>query len=165
MDKLLAGDRNLWRDALRRWKLVDTEPYVLGARPNPALIAQAGEERDARVQAETARLVKKYGAANEQEALRRYQADYDKGTAEIDAAAARLALPRFIDNPPLGLDEQLDYKVTRLLGGIPLLAATFESMTGAHAGLALRLGGVPERQLIYLSALPQLLTRMGVICS
>ncbi len=163
MDKLLAGNRNLWRDALRRWKLLDTEPYVLAARANPALIPQAAAEREQRVRAETARLVQKYGAANEQEALRRYQADYDKGTAEIEAAAARLSPPRFIDKPPLGLDEQLDYRVTRLPREIPLLAATFESMTGAHAGLALRLDGVPEGQLIYLSALPQLLARVGVI--
>lgn len=163
IEKSLSSGRNFWGDALRRWKMLDTEPYVLAARANPALIEQDAAVREVRISAETRRLVEKYGAANEQEALRRYQADYDKSSAEIDAAAARLTPPHFIDNPPLGLDEQLDYTVTRLPGGVPLVAATFESIPGAHAGLALRLDSVPEGQLIYLSSLAQVLTRVGVI--
>ena len=46
---------------------------------------------------------------------------------------------------------------------MPLVASRFDSMTGAMTGLALRLDGVPRDELRYLSLLPQLLTRVGVI--
>src|SRR6185503_7742372 len=39
----------------------------------------------------------------------------------------------------------------------------FENMTSATEGLALRLDGVPQDKLVYLSALPALLTQVGVV--
>jgi len=163
IEKRLAAPDNLWRDLLAAWKLLDTEPYASGARANPALIEQAQRERAERVRAETARLVGKYGASSEQEALRRYRADYDKATEVIEEAARRVPLPRFMDKPPLGLDDQLDYKVFKLTGGVPLVASTFEGLNSATVGLVLRLDGVPASRLVYLSALPELLTGVGVI--
>jgi len=44
-----------------------------------------------------------------------------------------------------------------------LVASNLESMTSTTTGLALRLDGVPEEHLFYLSALPALLTETGVI--
>src|SRR5208283_3197609 len=70
---------------------------------------------------------------------------------------------KFIDNPPLTLDDQLDFKTSTLAGGVPLVESTFDSMTSATTGIALRLDPVPESQLVYVSLLPQLLTRVGVI--
>ncbi|MGH9900265.1 MAG: hypothetical protein ACRD68_00320, partial [Pyrinomonadaceae bacterium] len=70
---------------------------------------------------------------------------------------------RFLDSPPLTLDDQLDYKVSKLAGGVPLVASTFDNMTSATTGLALRLDGVPESELVYLSMLPALLTQTGVV--
>jgi hypothetical protein len=61
------------------------------------------------------------------------------------------------------LDDQLDFKVSTLDGGVSLLASTFSTMTSATSGIGLNLNGVPENQLVYLAILPQLLTRVGVI--
>jgi Zn-dependent M16 (insulinase) family peptidase len=44
-----------------------------------------------------------------------------------------------------------------------LVASTFDNMTSATTGLALRLDGVPDDELVYLSILPALMTRVGVI--
>jgi hypothetical protein len=61
------------------------------------------------------------------------------------------------------LDDQLDYRATELPGAVRLVTSTFDSMTSATTGIALRLDTVPEDRLLYLSMLPQLLTRVGVI--
>jgi hypothetical protein len=152
-----------WTGYLARWKLLEAEPWVLAARPRPDLIRQAQAERDARVEAELRRLLQHYGVGDAQEAIHRYRADYDVRTAAIDQAAAAAVPPKFVDQPPLTLDDQLDFKVTTLAGGVPLVASTFESMTSATAGVALSLAGVPASQLVYLAVLPALMTRVGVI--
>ncbi|HEV3333354.1 MAG TPA: hypothetical protein VG096_20350 [Bryobacteraceae bacterium] len=163
IEKLVAGDRNLWRDYLAQWKLTGVTPWIEAAKPDPALVTQEEQERTARVSAEVARLEEKYGVTSEQEALRPYQAEYDAATKVIDTASAEVKTPAFLDRPPLTLDDQLEFSTRTLSGGVPLVTSTFDSMTGATAGMALRLNGVPEEQLVFLSMLPQLLTRVGVI--
>ena len=163
VEKLLARDDNIWTGRLARWKLTGATPYVLAAKPNPSITAAEQSARAQRIDAEIANLKQRYGVADAQEAIRRYRADYDANTAMIERATALAKPPRFVDKPPMSLDEPLDYKVTSLVGGVPLVASTFDSMTSATAGIALRLDGVPEDRLLYVSMLPTLLTRVGVI--
>jgi Zn-dependent M16 (insulinase) family peptidase len=162
IEKLLEGNRNIWRERLQQWKVLGVSPYVEAAVPNPDLIRQAEQEREARLVTETARLKEKYGAATEQDALRRYSGDYEAATAELERAAKNLPPPKFLDHPPMTLDDQLEFKAGSV-GGIPLVTSTFDSMTSGTTGIALRLDGIPENRLIYVAMLPQLLTRVGVI--
>lgn len=163
MEKTIAGDRNVWARYIAKWKMPGGQPWILAAKPNPDIPRVVQQEREARVAAEVARLKQRYNTTEEQQALRRYAADYDSETLKIDAAALQVKPPKFVDKPPMTLDDQLDYKVTQLADGIPLVASTFDSMTSATTGLALRLDGIPQDQLLFLSVLPSLLTRVGVI--
>jgi Zn-dependent M16 (insulinase) family peptidase len=67
-----------------------------------------------------------------------------------------------MENPPLTLDDQLDFKETTI-GNVKHVASYFDNMTGATTGLALKLDVVPQDELVYLSMLPQLLRQVGVI--
>ncbi|HVF56387.1 MAG TPA: hypothetical protein VM934_09570 [Pyrinomonadaceae bacterium] len=163
IEKMLAGNENIWTKYVAKWKLADTVPYAVAARPSPQLIKQEETEKAARAAAEVARLKAKYGVTDEQEAIRRYKAEYDATTAELDRQAKASAEMKFVERPPLTLDDQLDFKTTQLPGNVPLVASTFDNMTSATTGLALRLDGVPEDELAYLSMLPALLTQVGVI--
>ena len=163
IETLLNGKENFWPTYLTKWKLIDAVPYAVAAKPAPQLSAQAEQDGLARAQAEVARLKVKYGVTDDQEALRRFKAEYDATTAELEKQAKQTAALRFLEQPPLTLDDQLDFKVSQLPGGVPFVASTFENMTSATAGLALRLDGVPEDQLVYLSMMPSLLTQTGVI--
>jgi Zn-dependent M16 (insulinase) family peptidase len=163
VEKTLSRDRNVWGRYIDRWKLTGASPWILAARPDAELPRVAQAEREARVTAEVARLKQRYGLTADQEVLRRYAADCDAETAKIDEAAARIKPPKFIDNPPMTLDDQLDFTVRPLGEGINLVASTFDSMTSGTAGLALRLDGIPQDQLTAISLLPSLLTRAGVI--
>jgi Zn-dependent M16 (insulinase) family peptidase len=163
VEQLLSSDRNVWRDLVAKWHLADSVPYAVAAKPAPRLIAQGEQDFNARAHAEAELLEKKYGVTDEQEALHRYKADYDATTAELERLAQQSANMKFLEHPPLTLDDQLDYKVTRLAGGVPLVASDFENMTSATTGLALRLDGVAQERLFYLSAMPTLLTQVGVI--
>ena len=104
-----------------------------------------------------------YNVSDDQEAIARYKAVYDATTAELEALALQTGTRRFTDNPPLSLDDQLDYRVGTLAGGVPIVTSTFENMTSATTGIALRLDGIPADQLVYLSGLPGLLNDVGVI--
>ena len=163
VDELLASDKNAWRELIARWRLADSVPYAVAAKPSPAAIARGEQERGARVSAQLQVVEKKYGVADEQEALKKFKADYDAESAELERLAQASANMKFLERPPLTLDDQLDYKVTQLQGGVPLVASNFENMTSATAGIALRLDGVPQDKLVYLSAMPQLLTQVGVV--
>jgi len=160
-EALLASGRNFWRDYLAKWKFTETKPYAAVGRANPKLIEQEQTERKARADAETNELKKKYNVADGQEAIRRYKTEYDATTAELEKLE-RGSTAKFIENPPLTLDDQIDYKETKI-GNTTFGAATFDNMTGATTGIALRLDTVPEKDLVYLSSLPDLLETTGVI--
>jgi Zn-dependent M16 (insulinase) family peptidase len=161
--ELLASKKNFWRDRLAKWSITGAEPYVVAAKPAPELIARNESERVARIQAETERLEKQYGVADGQEAIKRYRADYDAGTATIDAEAKAVKPAAFVDQPPMTIDDQLQFRLRSFGGQIPMVASTFENMTSATTGLALRLDTVPAEDLQLLPLFPALLTRVGVI--
>jgi Zn-dependent M16 (insulinase) family peptidase len=162
LERLLAGKENFWRRYINEWKLTDA-PYALSSRANSEMLARDEKERQERIQTELARLKAKYNVTEDQEAIRLYKRDYDAAKALIDEEAKKVTPTRFVDSPPLTLDDQLNYSVTTLQGGINMVASTFENMTSATTGIALRLDGVPESELFYLSILPSLMTRVGVI--
>jgi Zn-dependent M16 (insulinase) family peptidase len=163
IETLLVGKENFWRAYLAKWKLIDVVPYAVAAKPAPQLSAQAEQEGAARAQAELARLKTKYGVSDDKEALQRFKVEYEATTAELEKQAKTTASLRFLEQPPLTLDDQLDFKVSQMPGGVPFVASTFENMTSSTSGLAVRLDGVPEDQLLYLSMMPALLTQTGVI--
>ncbi|HWS53580.1 MAG TPA: hypothetical protein VN228_05615 [Pyrinomonadaceae bacterium] len=162
VEKLLGSKENPWRALVAKWKLADAAPYAVAAVPSPRLIQQEEQAARERAQAEAARLRAKYNAADEAEALRRFKAEYDATTAELERLAKQSVTMRFVENPPLTLDDQLDFKVAES-GGVQTVASTFDNMTSATTGIALRLDGVPEDKLVYLSMLPALLTQTGVV--
>lgn len=165
IEKLIDGNKNFWRDYLAKWNLTETTPYAAAARANPKLIEKEGSERKMRAEAEVARLKAKYNVGDAQEAIRRYQAEYDKNTAELEKLEkAAGSATKFVENPPLTLDDQLDYKVTDLQpGGVKMVASTFDNMTSATTGIAFNLKVVPENELVYVSVLPELLRNVGVV--
>lgn len=160
-ESLLASGKNFWRDYITKWKLAETKPWAVVGKANPALIKQEADARTARANAETEVLKKKYGVTDAQEAINKYRAEYDATTAELEKLE-KGSDAKFIENPPLTLDDQLDYKELTV-GKVKLSASTFDNMTGATTGLALRLDSVPENELVYLPSMPGLLRNTGVI--
>ncbi len=163
IEKMISGTQNIWRDSLKAWKLLGVMPYIEAAKPNPDLVKQSAAEREQRLSAETALLRQKYSASTDQQALEQYRADYNLAAKTIDDAGKKLTPAKFVEHPPMTLDDSLDFKSTKLANGVPIVSSTFESMTSATTGIALRLGGVPENRLMYVSLLPELLMNSGVI--
>jgi hypothetical protein len=61
------------------------------------------------------------------------------------------------------LDDPLEFRAVTLEAGVPLVVSSFDNMSSATLGVALRADGLAHEQLRYLSLLPALLTRVGVI--
>jgi Zn-dependent M16 (insulinase) family peptidase len=163
IEAMIGEGKNLWRERIRSWRLMDVVPYAIATRPNPALLKKESDERLARAAAETRRLMAQYEINGEQQALLRYKQEYDAKTAELDKLASQSGHFKFIEHPPLTLDDQLEYRVMEVRPGVKLVASTFENMTSSTTGLALRLDGVAESDLFLLTLLPHLLTQTGVI--
>lgn len=161
IEQLLASGNNFWAEYLTKWGLTSNAPYVVVARPEPKLIAQEEKEKQERIAAEIESLKKRFETNDAQEAIKRYKAAYDANTAELEKLE-KAATASFIANPPLTVDDQIDYSEATV-GGVKIGTARFDNMTGATTGLALRLNSVPESDLVYASVLPQLMRTTGVI--
>jgi Zn-dependent M16 (insulinase) family peptidase len=161
--QLLAKDNNIWRDLLPRWHLTGTQPYGIAAHPSAALLKKQQQESLARGEAEAKLLMAKYRVTSEQEAIGRYRKDYDTESAHLDQLAGSVPDRKFLSEPPLTLDDQLEHKEARLPNGVPVVSSVFDNMTSATTGLALRLDTVPEASLALVSLFPALLTQTGVI--
>ncbi len=162
-ESLLTIDRNIWTDYIDHWRLLTKKAYALGAAPSPEILAKEVAAREKRLAGYVDEYREKYGVTDEQEAIAAYKDEFDALTVELKALASKDELPGFIDNPPMTLDDQLNYETIALTGGIPFVASTFENMTSSNVGLALRLDVIPESFLVYVPFLPTVLTDIGVV--
>jgi len=161
-EKLLSGGKNFWRDYIQKWQLLVDEPYAVASCPDSKMLQDTETARKNRIATFIENLKAQYRVSENDDAVERFKEDYDKKTAEIDLEANKIAMPKFVDNPPLTLDDQLHYAVEKLPGGRQMVSSTFDNMTGAMTGLAFDMNVVPESLLIYVAALPTLLTEVGV---
>jgi Zn-dependent M16 (insulinase) family peptidase len=161
-DSMLSLDRNPWGDLLERCQLLSRPPYAVGVSPSPEYLdteAQAKQERLAR---HLVALRERFGVDTDQAALAAYRAEFDARTRDLEDLAHMDTLPSFVSDPPLTLDDGLVYTTGTLAGNVPYVATTFESMTSATVGIALRMDVLPESLLVYAPILPDILTEIGV---
>jgi Zn-dependent M16 (insulinase) family peptidase len=162
-DSLLALPANIWRDYVAQWKLTSTLPYAVGTRPDVAANARTEAERIERMNAFADSLVKAYSAATRDDAIAKFKIEYDALTATIDSTAATIPMPMFVQNPPLTLDDQLDYSVESLPGGGKLVTSIFDNISSVTCGLAFRADVIPDSLLFLVPAIPICLTEIGVV--
>ncbi len=163
MRKHLGSEKNIWREALKRWKLTDSVPFAAGVKPSTALLEKENSEREARAQAEAERLAAQYGLEDLQGAIAKYKAEYEAESARIESLASGVAPPAFVSNPPMTLDDPLQFTTAKTKANVPIVASTFDNMSSVTLGLALRADVASPQQLRYLSLLPALMTQVGVI--
>ncbi len=161
-DSLMHSEGNFWRTFIDKWGLLDIPPYAIGAYPTPDIQAANIAAKESRVAGYLEDFREEYATTDDQKAISRFKEDFDTKTAELDALAIEDKIPDFIENPPMTLDDQLTYEVLALPGDVPMVASTFENMTSSQIGLALNLNVLPENLLVYLPALPSVLTSIGV---
>jgi Zn-dependent M16 (insulinase) family peptidase len=158
----LATGVNIWKPLLAKLSLANAQPYAVVTKANPELVARQEAERKGRADQEVKRLQALYHITGDQEAIKHYQAVYDSNTVVLEKLEQAHQV-HFIDNPPLTLDDELQYKQTTLAGNVPMVASVFNNMSSATVGVALNLNSVPRAKLVYLAILPDLLTQTGIV--
>jgi Zn-dependent M16 (insulinase) family peptidase len=158
----LDSEGNPWTELIDELGLLDTLPMGVGVRPSSDALAENRRRGEEFLAGSLESLKKQYGLVDEQAAMAAYRSDFDALTADLEAGAAADPIPEFVADPPLGLDEPLDFEELQFAGGAPLVASTFENMSSATLGLAFRLELVPFDRLHLLPLLPSLLTRAGL---
>jgi Zn-dependent M16 (insulinase) family peptidase len=58
VEQVVSSDKNAWRDLVARWKLAESVPYAVAAKPSPQMLARDEQERAARAKAEAERVMK-----------------------------------------------------------------------------------------------------------
>ncbi|HVW08672.1 MAG TPA: hypothetical protein VHC90_08820, partial [Bryobacteraceae bacterium] len=163
IDHLLSEPHNLWHDLLPAWHITGAEPFGVAVKPSPALLAKDQQDRLDRAAAEVKRLGTLYKITDDQAVIKRYQSEYNAVSKKLDDLARTAGDRKFLDNPPLTLDDQLSYTESKIGRGIPLVASYFDNMTSSTTAIAFNLASVPESDLPLLSLLPELLSTAGVI--
>ena len=163
LQQLLSSDTNFWKEYIDRWNLLSAKPHVLASKPDPSMLTKFAEEKQKRISGYLAEFKKKYNVDSDEGAIAKFKEEFDRKTAELEAIAANDEMPEFIDNPPMTLDDQLDYEVMELDNGVEMVASTFENMTSNQIAIALRLDVIPESQMVYVPFLPDILTDVGVV--
>ncbi|MEZ4647285.1 MAG: hypothetical protein R3E97_00625 [Candidatus Eisenbacteria bacterium] len=161
-DSVLGSGGNPWSALVESWGLL-TAPFVAVTTADPEAIARSENERSERIATFTQNLRDEFDVSSDAAAIVRYEGVYEESTRVIDQAAATIDMPGLIKAPPLSLDDGLDYVVTELPGGGDLVTSRFDNMTAATAGIAFDLHVVPEAELVWVPALPNLLRMVGVI--
>ncbi len=160
--QVIAAGGNPWKDRLRTWGLLET-PFGAAARPSPDYRKKLDGERKQRIDTELARLQAQFGTKDAQATLARYAQDYDVDTKKLEDAAANTPLPELVSSVPMTLDDNLAYQVGEVVN-VKTFVATFDSMTSARVQLAFELRNrVPPDDMMYLAALPSLMSDAGVI--
>lgn len=162
LESMLASGTNLWRDRIAAWGLIDTKPYAVAAKATPGLIEEEEAALAARLKAETERLMAAYSLPSDA-AIARFAAEYDAATDELERVKSLDTPARFIDSPPMTLDDQLDYTLTQIAGTAPLVTGYFAGMNSATVGLLLDATSLTGDELLYAALLPTLLTGTGLI--
>lgn len=160
--KLISSGTNIWRPLIEKLEVLESKPYAVGSGPSPDMLVKARKDKERRISEYLEDLKKKYGTEDEQQAIMMYKKDFDAKTAELEAIAANQKLPNFIENPPMSLDEQLQYETIELNENVPLFVATFENMSSSTVFLYLRMDVIPESHLVYTPLIPTVLTDIGV---
>ncbi len=182
-------DPGFWPALARRMGL-GVPRLIVAAYPDtslPAAQRAAEAERVARAQAE---LQRRYGAAETQEALRRYRADFDAATAQIESADTEVGRPGFLADPPLTLDDEIDASLEQLVLGapadgasssgepynspsgdgaaqasapreIPICTSRFSRMQTIDLGLYFDVTAIGREDLPYLAILPLVFAELG----
>ncbi|NQV13820.1 hypothetical protein HQ531_00070 [bacterium] len=158
---IAASSKNHWSKMIEDWQLLTQIPYGISTLPDPAYQDNARNERTARIKEFTLKLQQKYNTKSEAQALEQYQKEYAANTDQMEQDAGKIDMPGFIDNPPLSLDETLQYTVESMPGGGRMVYSRFDNLSGATVGLAFNMYVVPESELLYAPILPLLLTQIG----
>ncbi len=159
----LKKDENIWTGLMTKCRLNEKKPYGVGCRAEPSMLTKAVAAKENRISNFASALKTRYSVASESEAIVSYKEEYDANTKIIEDETAKIPMPKFLDNPPMSFDTQLDYEVVTLGNSVPLVASTFNSMTSATLGAAFNLRGIPEDKLVYVPLLSELITQIGVV--
>jgi Zn-dependent M16 (insulinase) family peptidase len=156
----IESGTNIWRGVIERAGLLET-PYGTAGIPSPALLQQLNQERQARLTAALAAIQQRYDSADDQEALRRFEADLADQPEQTSGTAQSMALPSFTMHPPRTFDDTLAY-AQLTIAEVPAVASYVEGAALTEIGLAFDLQAVPRHLYRYLPLLPGLLRSTGV---
>ncbi len=160
--KIISSGKNIWKHYLDKWHLISDTAFIAISKASAELIAKSEAEKKMRTENEIASLKKQYHVDDDQEAIRRYKASYDSNTVLLEKSEQSSTV-KFIDNPPLTLDDQLNYKQEMLQGKIPMVTSYFNNMSGVTTGIVIDMHIVPQDKLVYLAIFPELLTQTGIM--
>jgi Zn-dependent M16 (insulinase) family peptidase len=160
LEARLKTPGNPYSALLSRLGLANQLPHVVGTRSQPALLEEKESQRVARLEAFADSLESAYGTQDRQQALRRFAADYEATSAQLEAQRVGLTVPELPRELPFDLDPELPVEMAVLDSGTPLCHGRFDAMQGAQWNMAVDVGEGPSSP--WMPLLPAFLTETGL---
>jgi Zn-dependent M16 (insulinase) family peptidase len=161
LERRIRSGKNFWKAVIERSGM-DQEPLVSAVRPDKSLLERERSEKTARLQAAQRELLARHGAKDVQEALLRHKAEVEAKTAELAERDRAVPRPRFVEDPPLTLDDGVDVEEGTLAGASRLVVSRFPSTPFTDLHLFFDARALAAGDLPYLPVLPSLLMELGV---
>jgi Zn-dependent M16 (insulinase) family peptidase len=160
VEQKLRSGKNVWRDLIQRFHLLDL-PYATASIPSPKMLDEVERNRQKRIAMKTEQLMSEFATEDEQQALIRFEQEEIVKTREIDKIAARVVRPEFAEHPPLTLDDDIQYRQSRI-EGVPVIAAVFDRAPTIDITMSFDLHGIPKKYYKYLPILPRCIDLLGL---
>jgi Zn-dependent M16 (insulinase) family peptidase len=158
--KELQSGRNIWRDLIRKFGLLDT-PYATASAPSTQLLAKLEKNKQDRIQKKTLALMAQYHTDDEQIALIQFQKEEAIKSQAIDKIDASVPRPRFTNHPPMTPDEGVRFREFQV-SGTPVIATLFDNPPTIDIGISFDLTQVPAKYYKYIPILPRCLDSLGL---
>ena len=160
IDKQLKSGRNIWRDLIRKFGLLDT-PYATASAPSSQLLAKLEKDKQERIYQKTLALMGRYHTDDEQTALIQFQEEEAVKSQVIDKIDVSVPRPRFTDHPPMTPDDGIRFKQFQV-SGTPVIATLFDNPPTIDIGVSFDLTQVPAKYYKYIPILPRCLDSLGL---
>jgi len=157
----LEAGKNVWREVVERHGLSET-PVVSAVVPDKAMLEQQRQDKQERLKKALEEELRRSAKKDAQQALAAFAARFEQAGAAIEARNAAVERPGFLPDPPLTLDETIDWQRRTLAGTVDTVLAKFPSTPFTEVSLFFDLNGLHETDELYLPVLPALLTALGV---
>jgi len=162
VDESLSADPLLFQKYLNKWGLIKQKPFAVRTVPDPGYAIRIEKEKKIRLEEYGKELRSEFRAEDLQEALQKYQKEYERKTAQIEETEKKIRMPSFIVSPPMEPDRSLQYHTEKMAGGGHLFTASFHQMETVTTAFYFDLRCVKEKDYIYLSGLPEILYYAGL---
>jgi Zn-dependent M16 (insulinase) family peptidase len=159
--KRLDRNDNIWKTLISKFNLSEL-PYTSAVKPDKEILKSQVLAKQARLKQALAELKFKYKTEDEQSALKQFGEENNENISKVENDSEKIKFPKFIENPPLTLDENIRFCEKSFSTGDSVLLHDTQISPFIDVALYFDLNVLESDELIYVPLLSGLFSGLGV---